>query len=106
MTHCLPGAKVSDRTLPHVQEVIAHVGTNDTSLKESEILKHDFVPPLNIFKDCEKRLLVLVPSSLLTEAWGILAGCLASKTGYSQPAFHRTLCLLAILTCSGGDSPF
>lgn len=48
VTHCLPGATISDITeklpgillkYPHVQKVIVLVGTNDTSLKQLEVLK-------------------------------------------------------------------
>ncbi|GAA6085475.1 uncharacterized protein LOC113634233, partial [Tachysurus ichikawai] len=48
-THCLPGARVLDvaAQVPRVVSrntgaVVLHAGSNDTSLKQSEILKRDF----------------------------------------------------------------
>ena len=70
VTHCLPGATISDITeklpgillkYPHVQKVIVLVGTNDTSLKQLEVLKHDFICLFNFLKVCEKPVFISSP---------------------------------------------
>lgn len=65
-THCFPGAtvhKITDKlpglfqTFPHsVERLIIHVGTNDVTKRQSELLKGDFNTLFAALKDCGKTI--------------------------------------------------
>lgn len=70
-THCLPGATVPailDKLLDllpslpsSIIRIVLHVGTNDTSRRESELTKKDFNFLFNVLKDCRKSVFISGP---------------------------------------------
>lgn len=74
VTHCLPGATVKSllAKLPgllqsaalSVQRVIIHIGTNDTTLRQSEVTKQHFKDLFNYLKACGKSVFIsgLIPT--------------------------------------------
>ena len=73
MTHCLPGATVPDilkafpdlvSSLPTtVNNIILHIGTNDTARQESEVTKLDFLRLIDMINTCEKHIYLSGPIS-------------------------------------------
>lgn len=66
-TYCYPSAKVLDiiqmipalvSKHPHANNIAVHVGTNNMSDTESEILKRDFISLFNLLKDCNKSVFI------------------------------------------------
>uniref|UniRef100_A0A3P8VXL9 SGNH hydrolase-type esterase domain-containing protein n=1 Tax=Cynoglossus semilaevis TaxID=244447 RepID=A0A3P8VXL9_CYNSE len=70
-THCFPGATVPDildklleimHSLPtSIKRIIVHVGTNDTTRRESERTKNDFKLLFDALKSCGKSVFISGP---------------------------------------------
>ncbi|CAJ1073701.1 hypothetical protein D4764_12G0010930 [Xyrichtys novacula] len=71
ITRCFPGARVLDilthlptllKSLPtSIQRIICHVGTNDTSLHQTELTKDHFTQLFNFLKNCELSVFISGP---------------------------------------------
>ncbi|CAJ1050757.1 hypothetical protein D4764_12G0010930 [Xyrichtys novacula] len=71
LTRCFPGARVLDiltllptllKSLPtSIQRIIIHVGTNDTSLHQTELTKDYFTQLFNFLKNCELSVFISDP---------------------------------------------
>ncbi len=74
-THCFPGSTVRDilnklpallRSLPSsIKRVVVHVGSNDTSLRQSEVTKQHFLDLLDFLNSCGKTVFISGPTPIV-----------------------------------------
>uniref|UniRef100_A0A8C7Y8H4 SGNH hydrolase-type esterase domain-containing protein n=1 Tax=Oryzias sinensis TaxID=183150 RepID=A0A8C7Y8H4_9TELE len=65
ITRCFPGAKVKD-LLQDVIRIIFHIGTNDTTLQQSEITKREFRELFTLLSNTGKYVFISGPIPTLT----------------------------------------
>lgn len=75
---CFPGARILDidKQLPsllrnrNVSTIVTHVGSNDTSNRQSEILKQDFITLLSTLRASNSRLIISGPLPCTRRGYG------------------------------------